>query len=144
MTDKVTVLITAVHEDDQGNKETIETKSFGECQVRSGVKYVIYEENPKESGYDSSMIKIDGDRISVVKKNKAENITSKMSFKTGMSEETEYRVMGGALKVCFDTKYIRVFESENETEIAMQYDIIMNGVFAGKNLMKIKIEKIKG
>jgi len=29
-------------------------------------------------------------------------------------------------------------------KLAMQYDIIMNGAFASKNTMEIKVEKIKG
>ena len=144
MADKVNVYIKAIHTDESGNEEIIETKSKGEWSKRESVNYIVYEENVKESGYDSSMIKIDGDKISVVKKNKTDKITTKMCFKTGITEETDFNVYGGSLKISFDTKFIRVFETADDLKLAMQYDIIMNGAFASKNTMEIKVEKIKG
>lgn len=144
MADKVNVYIKAIHTDDGGNEEVIETKSCGEWSKKSGISYILYEENVRETGYDSAMIKIDGDEISVVKKNKSQMLTNKMNFKTGKTEETDFNVYGGSLKICFDTKFIRIFESDDELSVAMQYDILMNGVFASKNTMEIKVKKTKG
>ena len=111
MTKDVLITICGIQKRDGEADEPIETVTPGEYYFRNGKHYILYEEVQEGiAEVTKCMIKIGVDSVDLSKKG-ASGVH--MMFQRDKKTRTSYQTPYGSLMLGFDSKVIRVLESED-------------------------------
>ena len=121
MTKDVLITICGIQKRDGETDEPIETVTPGEYYFRNGKHYILYEEVQEGiAEVTKCMIKIGDDSVDLSKKG-ASGVH--MIFQRDKKTRTSYQTPYGSLMLGFDSKMIRVLESEDMIHLNLEYDL---------------------
>ena len=119
MTKDVLITICGIQKRDGETDEPIETVTPGEYYFRNGKHYILYEEVQEGiAEVTKCMIKIGDDSVDLSKKG-ASGVH--MIFQRDKKTRTSYQTPYGSLMLGFDSKMIRVLESEDMIHLNLEY-----------------------
>ena len=133
---KVLVFITGIQKyDDHDN--SIEVVSPGKYYIKDNKQYITYKERNEGSSQDIlTTIKIDDNKISVMRFG---GINTNMTFELNKKHTTFYDTEQGALTVSITAKKINLTLDEAEGEIEVNYELEIDHILMGTNLLHIKV-----
>ena len=118
MTKDVLITICGIQKRDGETDEPIETVTPGEYYFRNGKHYILYEEVQEGiAEVTKCMIKIGDDSVDLSKKG-ASGVH--MIFQRDKKTRTSYQTPYGSLMLGFDSKMIRVLESDLEYDLEVE------------------------
>ena len=121
--------------------EDIELVTEGGFYFKNDAWYIIYEENEEMGMADCSvMIKVKSDEVVVTRKG---SFSSKMIYKTGVTNEFLYHMPYGNMSIILTTHEIDFSFDDNGGELNLVYFL---SVHEGdvENILNIKVNRVDG
>lgn len=119
MTKDVLITITGTHTIDGEEQEPVVTSARGKYACRAGHHYVQYEEElPDGEGSARSLVKFTDKYLCVTRKG---DYASRMEFREGRRQRTEYRTPAGNLEFDLEAEHIEYEEDAHHLEIRVTY-----------------------
>ncbi|RHV66163.1 MULTISPECIES: DUF1934 domain-containing protein [Clostridia] len=138
MTKDVLITICGIQKRDGETDEPIETVTPGEYYFRNGKHYILYEEVQEGiAEVTKCMIKIGDDSVDLSKKG-ASGVH--MIFQRDKKTRTSYQTPYGSLMLGFDSKMIRVLESEDMIHLNLEYDLEVEEEYLAKCSLTLKVQ----
>ncbi|MBE5940726.1 MAG: DUF1934 domain-containing protein [Lachnospiraceae bacterium] len=119
-----------------GEEDVSVVDAVGECTLKGGKHYIIFSETV-ENEQIKTMIIIEEDAVSVVKKGAIE---SKMYFNGGRIYEFKYGTPFGEFNMMTKTGELKIFVAEDNIKVVIEYDLYTDSAFTSKNKMLIRIK----
>ena len=138
MTKDVLITICGIQKRDGETDEPIETVTPGEYYFRNGKHYILYEEVQEGiAEVTKCMIKIGDDSVDLSKKG-ASGVH--MIFQRDKKTRTSYQTPYGSLMLGFDSKMIRVLESEDMIHLNLEYDLEVEEEHLAEGSLTLKVQ----
>ena len=138
MTKDVLITICGIQKRDGETDEPIETVTPGEYYFRNGKHYILYEEvQVGIAVVTKCMIKIGDDSVDLSKKG-ASGVH--MIFQRDKKTRTSYQTPYGSLMLGFDSKMIRVLESEDMIHLNLEYDLEVEEEHLAECSLTLKVQ----
>ena len=139
MTKDVLITICGIQKRDGETDEPIETVTPGEYYFRNGKHYILYEEVQEGiAEVTKCMIKIGDDSVDLSKKG-ASGVH--MIFQRDKKTRTSYQTPYGSLMLGFDSKMIRVLESEDMIHLNLEYDLEVEEEHLAECSLTLKVQE---
>lgn len=123
----VTVCVSAVHENPDGEREYMETRTEGRLSERESVLYVLYEEKTQKADRPvKNLLKIEKEPLRASLK-KSGGICWKAVFEEGLRQETEYLTPYGAFSAGVETKSVILEQMQNKISLQLAYTLFIQG-----------------
>ena len=137
----VLITISGVQTIDGEVNDPVETVTPGEYYFRNGKHYILYDEVQEGvQGVTKCMIKIGEDTVDLSKKGAA---GVHMSFQKDKKTRTSYQTPYGSMMLGFDSRTIRVMETEDMLHVKLEYDMEVEEEHLAECTLTMKI-KSKG
>ena len=134
---KVVVKVSGNQKDINGEENKIEVVSVGKHYCKNDIHYILY--NDSESlGVEntSTMLKIDRDNVTLIRKGKVEQT---QYFKKLATSSSNYRTPFGNLKLTVLTKELDIAFGSATGDIAIDYELAIDGQWQSENELRINI-----
>lgn len=134
---EVNINILTTQFNELGEKNVIKSNTTGTLYQKKDHKYIIYKE--KQDGDEiTTSLKIETDKVTI---KRFGALNSTLVFKTGKIDTSSYITPQGAFVIENHTNKLSILDKDNDILIDIDYDIKVMDMFAGKNLINIKIKE---
>lgn len=120
--------------------DEIEFIADGELIYKNNEIYVVYKDkNNEDEKLTTNTIKIKEDEVSMIKYG---DKSSTMIFKENREYASKYKTSYGIFLIDILTKKLTINKSETCIDIKIDYNLEMQDLFKGRNVVSVKIETL--
>ena len=139
MAEKLTITLTGIQQDENGERDINTINAPAEYYVRNGTHYIFFDEKDSETGASvKSTIKYKNQILELTKKG---NVNTRMVFEAGKEFLTDYITPFGHLQMGIFTHNVECHFKKGLPQIRVSYTLSNEGQKISESIIIIKLFK---